>query len=318
MNEFEQALARPTFLVGAERSGTTLLRLMLDHHPRICFNPEFEYAVSQMGDDDSFPDLATYHHFLATDFIFPGAQFAVDPALSYPELVRSFLRQKLARDGKQVIGATVHHHFDRLLALWPEARFIHLLRDPRDVAKSVIGMGWAGNVWVASERWLHAEQLWSRLAARLPRERYVELRYEDLIRDPQGELTRLCEFMGERFDARMFDYAKTSTYELPDPKLIDQWRKKLSDEEVALVENRVGELLAARGYKPSGRPALVVDAARAAELEAQSRAWCRRFRRQRYGVPLWLAAKISRHLPFQRLRDYFQLRMNAVDLRHIR
>jgi hypothetical protein len=54
----------------------------------------------------------------------------------------------------------VHRHYDRLLRLWPEARFIHLVRDPRDVASSCIGMGWAGNVWTGVTRWIEAERLW--------------------------------------------------------------------------------------------------------------------------------------------------------------
>jgi hypothetical protein len=161
----------PIFLVGAERSGTTLLRLMLDHHPEIAFFSEFEFAIEHVSGRGDFPDVDSYRHWLGNDRIFLDSGFHVDPTLAYPELVRSFLEQKRYRDRKPLVGATVHAGFDRLGSIWPDARYIHLLRDPRDVARSTIAMGWAGNVWTGVERWLEAESTWSRLRDDLPRER---------------------------------------------------------------------------------------------------------------------------------------------------
>lgn len=318
MTDHAAALATPTFLVGSERSGTTLLRLMLDHHPEISFNPEFEYAVSQMGDDGSFPDMESYYHFLTHDFIFPGAHFSVDKSLDYRALMHDFLRQKLTRDGKMIIGATVHHHFNRLLHLWPEARFIHILRDPRDVARSVIGMGWAGNVWVGADRWVEAELIWESMVSQLPDDRHTHIRYETLIENPREELARLCRFMGAEFHEDMFSYADKSTYDKPDPTLVYQWRKKLSDEEVALVEAKCGTLLTDRGYELSGLPKREVSATEVAKLESDSRKLARRFRIKRYGLPLVLGSKIARTIRFSWLEDKLQLRMNEIGKKHIK
>ena len=58
-------IENPTFLVGAERSGTTLLRLMLDHHPQVAFLHEFEFAVDCVGDDGTCPALPDYYRYLA-------------------------------------------------------------------------------------------------------------------------------------------------------------------------------------------------------------------------------------------------------------
>ena len=58
------------------------------------------------------------------------------------------------------------------------------------------------------------------------------MRYEDLIQKPEESLTRLCEFIGVSFDSAMFDYAKTSTYDLPDPQAMSQWSRKLSERDV--------------------------------------------------------------------------------------
>ncbi len=126
----------PIFLVGAERSGTTLLRLMLDHHPQIAFNSEFEYVVDRISADGHFPDLPCYHDYLSSRWIFKDSHFQIDPNLDYPNLVNSFLQQKQKRDQKARIGATVHHQFHYLCKNWPQAKFIHLLRDGRDVARS--------------------------------------------------------------------------------------------------------------------------------------------------------------------------------------
>jgi len=63
-------ITTPIFLVGAERSGTTLLRLMLDHHPKMAFNYEFEFAVDQIDAAGNWPNLPTYYEYLAYHRIF--------------------------------------------------------------------------------------------------------------------------------------------------------------------------------------------------------------------------------------------------------
>ena len=115
----------PTFfLVGATRSGTTLLGLMLDHHPDVTFPGEFEFALDLMPSADAFPALPAYYDWLATNRHYRWHRPAIDPTLTYPELVRSFLlqmKQAAGGESKPWVGAAVHRHFDRLYALWPEA-----------------------------------------------------------------------------------------------------------------------------------------------------------------------------------------------------
>src|SRR5690606_30898833 len=125
----------------------------------------------------------------------------------YPTLLNGFLIQARDQAGKSLVGATVHRHFDRLLWLWPDARFIHLVRDPRDVARSCIGMGWAGNVWTGVERWVTAEQLWDRLRHRLTEARMLEVRYEDLLAAPDRVLARTCAFVGVDYAPAMLTYS---------------------------------------------------------------------------------------------------------------
>src|SRR5262245_28549711 len=139
-------IERPVFLVGAERSGTTLLRLMLDHHPQIAFHFEFEFAVDRISLDGVLPALVDYHRWLISNRVFQHAGWSIDPELDYPHLVDSFLRQKQQlAGGKRLVGATVHRNFQHLRSIWPDARFVHIVRDGRDVSRSVVMMGWAGN-----------------------------------------------------------------------------------------------------------------------------------------------------------------------------
>ena len=199
-------LEGPVFLVGSERSGTTLLRLMFDHHPQVAFFFEFEYSVTRMPETSGWPDLEEYYDFLEQNRIFRAARLTIDKGLDYPHLIDNFLRQKQRRDGKPVVGATVHYEFDRLLRIWPDARFIHLVRDGRDVARSVIAMGWAGNMYMAVEPWLRAETLWSSLSGRLPADRWMEIRFEKVVSEPETVLTRFCEFIGVPYDPMMLEY----------------------------------------------------------------------------------------------------------------
>ena len=238
----------PIFLVGAERSGSTMLRIMLDHHPEIAFFSEFEFAVERVSESGDFPEIGSYRRWLQSDRIYLDSGSQVDATLGYRDLVHSFLEQKRSRDGKRLVGATVHRCFDRLVHLWPNARYIHLLRDPRDVARSTIAMGWAGNVWTGAERWVNAETTWGRLRNELPCDRWFEIRYESLVREPEAQLRELCGYLSVPYDARMLGYPETTSYDAPNPHHADRWMQSLPDRDAGLVEQRIGSLLTDRGY----------------------------------------------------------------------
>lgn len=306
----------PVFLVGAERSGTTLLRLMLDHHPALSFQPEFEFVVDRMPPGGT-PDPAAYLEAIASDRSFLDLGLSPNAALSYPALVRDLLEQCRVRSGKPRVGATVHYHFDRLLELWPDARFVHLVRDPRDVAQSTVKMGWAGNGFVGVERWLEAEALWLELEPRLPPGRAVSLRYEELVRDPRGTLTALCRFIGLEFDEAMLRYPEDSSYAPVDPSLAEQWRRS-EPSHVQQVEARVGPLLEPRGYQPSGLPAIEPTWWRRLGWRLDSRAKRTRFRIRRYSWGVFLQDVLSRRLHLGGWQRRVRARVAAIDARYIK
>lgn len=313
-----KVISEPIFLVGAERSGTTMLRLMLSHHPQIAWCNEFEYSVDLIPDTQGFPNLNQYYDWLETHRIFRRTGFQIDQSLDYPQLINSFLYQKKEKTNKPIVGATVHRHFDKLLKIWPNARFIHIVRDPRDVARSCIGMGWAGNVWTGVERWIEAEQLWEKLTLEVPEERRLEIQYETLIEEPVQTLKPICEFIGVSFDEAMLHYSKTTTFSYPDPKLIYQWRKKMSDREIQLVELQTGKLLETRGYQTSGLPTLKMTPILQQQLQLHD--WWQRwqFRVNRYGWPLWIADYLVRRFHLKSWQKYLQLHINAIDQTYLK
>lgn len=311
-------ISQPIFLVGAERSGTTLLRLMLDGHPEMAWNEEFEYAVDLMPKVEGYPDLSVYRQYLEDDLIFRLSGHAVDANLTYPELVDSFLVQKRNGQNKRFVGATVHRHFDRLLRIWPDASFVHLLRDGRDVARSVIEMGWAGNLWTGCERWIEAEQLWETVSKSITAVRHITVRFEDLIRDPVKVLTRICEFCGVKYHSDMLGYPKHTTYKPVDPKKITSWRDKLFEEEIRLAEARIDSMLVERGYELSNLSRLTITPKMERRLRRQDYWFRLHFRLRRCGYGLVLQDYLTRRLGLRRWHNKVKSQLDAIAIAHLK
>ena len=304
------------FICGALRSGTTLLSLMLDSHPRLSNPGEFDFLFEAPYDADGKPDVEAYRRRLKRDRIFRSAGVSIDETLDHHALVRSFAGQLAAPGKAQTI--TVHRNFGRIPEIFPDARFVHLLRDPRDVARSSIHMGWAGHVYFGVDHWIDSEQEFASLSRLVGPERILAVHYEMLVREPGAELARICAFLGEKFDPAMLDYAQSSTYEAPDPSLLEQWRRKLSPREVALVEARVGDLLYKAGYEASGFPEVQPSAIERFILRQISRAKRNHFELRRFGVAPYLARKASAVAPIPRISDYASERYDAITEQYLK
>ncbi|EAZ89980.1 hypothetical protein CY0110_07284 [Crocosphaera chwakensis CCY0110] len=292
---------------------------MLSHHPRLAWSSEFEYVVDKITDNGDFPDLNQYYEWLETLLIFQDVSFlTIDPELDYIQLVNSFLWQWKNHYRKELVGATVHRHFDRLLKIWPDANFIYLIRDARDVARSCIGMGWSGNVWKGLDRWLEAEYLWDQLKSQLSTDRYIEITYENLITDPVTTLTKICHFLTLEYDQNMLNYAGDTTYSKPDPKLIKQWRHKLSDYEIRLVESRASALLKDRGYELSGLPPLDVTPFMEKQINLQDWWFRIQFRINRYGLSLVLADYVARKLNIKPWQKQTQKQLIDIQMQYLK
>ena len=181
-----------------------------------------------------------------------------------------------------------------------------------------LASAWDGNVWTGVERWLEAESLWNKLKPEISEDRYIEIIYEKLITDPVGTLTEICNFLGIEYDQKMLTYADDTTYDKPDPKLVQQWRKKLSEEEIRLVESRTSDLLVARGYELSGLPPLQVTPSMERNLKLQNWWFKVKFRIERFGLGLFLADYISRKLNIKPWNKQVTLKMNEIVTRHLK
>ncbi|MEM1150186.1 MAG: sulfotransferase, partial [Pseudomonadota bacterium] len=192
-------------------------------------------------------DLRYDREGLNHDRVFRMFGLTLPDALDGEALLSALLSQlRKGREGPLVI--TYHAATETLERLFPGAVYLHICRDPRDVAASVTRLGWAGNTYFGVDPWLEAETDWDRFKAHAAKERYCEISYEALVLDPKSELSRVCAFLGLDFAEAMLGYAKKSTYDAPDPSLVTRWPKTLSPREVALIERKCGDLLEDRGY----------------------------------------------------------------------
>lgn len=308
----------PVFLVGSERSGTTLLRLMLDHHPSLAFQYESEYMVQYVGENGELPDPQTVVGRLSTDRIFLSTGFSSDVSGGYLNMVNDWLDQKRRRDGKPIVGATIHKHYDRLPYLMPKARYIHLLRDGRDVSRSCVAMGWYGNTYAACDHWVEALEEWKKVCERVPAEQRLEVRYEDLITNPIETLSMICEFLELPFSQAIFEYVDQSTYSYPDPKLIYQWISKLSGRELNILEGKIGPQLTSNGYRLSGEPTVLLTAAEQKRMYKRDASGRRKFRIKRFGLKLVALDVLSRRLGLQGLQNRVRLKLNAIEETHLK
>lgn len=307
---------RPVFIVGAVRSGTTMLRLMLREHPLIAGGGEFEYAL--LGTDNSqLPDAATYRRLLAEDRAFQATGLDVDSSLDTLEQIHSFMRQRCDPDSQQRLLSVVHNRFDQLPMLHDDALYIHMLRDPRDVARSCMVMGWSGNLYHAAPIWMKAQQRWDDLVATLPDDRHITVRYESLLEDVEGTLAEVCRFIGVEFEPTMLDYDSKTSYSKPDPTLAWQWKRKLSPGQIQQVEVRCRDMMIKRGYEPSG-PASDFGWFRRMQLDIGHRIGRMSQSAKRYGLPLYLHYQLARRGGDWLGRQHVIKRMNEIDRQNLK
>lgn len=302
----------PVFVFGALRSGTTLLRLMLKSHPGIQSPGEADFLfdhVAPAGDGGWRYDRAA----LARDRIFRAKETGLPEGCEGADLARVLVAAMAAKDAG-LLSLNIHRNAAKMAALFPDAKIIHLLRDPRDVARSSIGMGWAGNSYFGVDHWIGTEAGWD--AARIDGPRVLTVRYETLMAGLEAELTRICGFLGLEFHPVMLRYYENSTYGPPDPAIAQKWKTKASPREIALIEGRIGPLLQARGYEPAGAPA-IPGPLELARLTAQSRMKRWRHNIDRYGFPLFAGYHAARALGLKRMARKLAARQEAIRIANL-
>ncbi len=303
-------------IAGALRSGSTMVHLMLDNHPDIENPGEFDFLFDRVGDDGSLPEPAEFHQWLELNRIFQSQQLTIDNTLPVKELLVSFVQQ--ARKHKSILALNIHRNFHRIPFIFPKAKYIHLIRDPRDVARSSIDMGWAGNVYYGIDHWISTEKSWQQLQRQISAEKIYNLYYENLVRNVEQELNQICHFLGLAYSKEMLNYSNNSTYSAPDIKLIEQWKTKLSATDIALVELKARNLMAGLGYQTVSSPEYAPSLFQRLSLAFHNAAYKYKFAIRRYGFLLFLKEKAGRYLKIDSLYKHALLQMNEIDKLHLK
>ena len=272
----------PVFLVAAARSGAETLRLMLAQHPAIAMAPEFDFLVDAISPEGRFMKREAFLRSVEFNIRFKRLGLSVPQNASFSGIAHAMLEQVAAtKPGAPIVGAVLQRHFDRILWLWPDARFIHLVRDGRDVAKAAVSARRAGNLWHGIADWVDTEMLWDRMSHKLPADRQLSLRYEVLASDTEYELRRICDYLGLSFDPAMLQPSQALQREP-----MGRWRKA-DVAELSAAEHRAARWLLQSGYFLSAtvRPPAIL---RRVALGIQNKLTLANHRRELLGTGPWL------------------------------
>ncbi|MGH2727706.1 MAG: sulfotransferase family protein [Actinomycetota bacterium] len=273
------ATRSPIFVVGCARSGTTMLRAMLDAHRELAIPPESHFIPAMWrvrrryghpGPVDASrmaSDVVSTFRFGEWGIPADAVRRRVDTLErpSFADAIDAVFLAYAGEHGKSRWGdKTPNYALDlALLAdLFPDARFVHLVRDGRNVALSLLQMPWWPNTLPeAAQVWSH----WTRKARSdgraLGPERYLEVRYEDLVDDPGASLRSVCAFAGLPYREEMLAYPESANgngtpdyhrnAQRPPTRGLRDWTRDMSQEDVALFEALAGEQIRAMGYSPA-------------------------------------------------------------------
>jgi hypothetical protein len=262
----------PFFVVGSARSGTTMLRLMLNAHPEVAVPPESRFIVDlyRGSDEVDVPTLLTeleqYTRFTAWELPIEAVRRELDDVSrpSFPDVMRAVYRAYARLQGKSRWGDKTPRYvenLDLLAHLFPDARFIHLIRDGRNVALSYADVPFGPKtIAAAADLWARRVKAGMAVGRRLAH-RYIEMRYEDLVEDAAGEIKSLCEFLELEFDPGMLDYTERAREAvLPraaiyNPNVtrepisnVRSWETGMSSYRIEVFEAVAGPVLSDLGY----------------------------------------------------------------------
>jgi len=276
----------PIFLVGAARSGTTLLQYMLRSHPRISLPTGESHFIVPMGEQAAvFGDLSRLENIITVletifrrhkEFLVEelhGIHFDVRMIATalhrrgvrdMPSLIDGLFRLNAEGEGKVRWGDKTPYyamHLERLLSMFPTAQVVHIVRDGRDCALSMLERKYDLNIFnihEAAETWLRYVRAAREFGRRVKENQYFEFRYEDLLTDPESTMRNICTFLGEDYSESVVNFCKpsepgkTPLLQKPvQPQNSDKWREKMSDWHKRIFESVSREVLCESGYSLS-------------------------------------------------------------------
>lgn len=277
----------PFFVIGFPRSGTTMLQCMLNAHPRLACPAETRFMIpayerrKHSGDMRVLANREKLADGMLNNKYRHLQDLGVDKAVLREAMVNSagtlgsfcaapyeaFAKQ----NGKERWGdkhPRYTRHVDMLLDLFPGAQIVHLIRDPRDGVESLMRMPWYNrDRYHATWHWAMVDDIGRGLRESLPTNQYFELKYEEVVMDPEGALRPLAEFLGEEFHEYMCHPEIGAGSGLPPdryfhkairtgvrPEMKQKWRDALDKSTTGLIEWALGDRMVKQGYELSGAP----------------------------------------------------------------
>jgi hypothetical protein len=303
----------PVLVLGVRRSGTTLLRVMLDRHSELAV-PDESYFVPQLADrhlrhvepDEFVDDLRRIDTLADWDVPLDKVRARLTERMPIGTAIATVYAVYAAERGKARWGDKTPMYMQnlRLLGrLFPDALFVHLVRDGRDAALSYLSMpkGLMTETWMQPRdtagfgcQWRTEVKAARRLGRRVGGERYLEVRYEDLVGDVESVLRRISEFARLPYEPTMTGYAGNvdvsakphqQSLRRPPTAGLRDWRVQMSPEDIGAFDQVAGDLLAELGYETHERPDPAGKFKRAS-YNARAAAW----RAASFGLrrsPLW-------------------------------
>ncbi|MCA9498456.1 MAG: sulfotransferase [Saprospiraceae bacterium] len=270
----------PFFIVGSGRSGTTLLRMILSRHSRIAIPPETWFYLElvkflplqrplKRSEISQALDVMTSHYRwpdmkMAKETLRERAGQLRSPGLR--DLVEIVYQEHLHREGKERWGDKTPPYVrivPELRILYPDSKFIHLIRDGRDVTKSFFDLKWVGR-WLYSNtmEWKEVTDLAQEYAKGPLRECICTVRYEDLVLQTERTVQDICNFLDESFEPQMLEWEQTvveavperearihkKLFRKPSIKDVNRWKRELNGRQVFLVESFIASNLRVYRY----------------------------------------------------------------------
>jgi hypothetical protein len=296
--------AAPVVILGVSRSGTTLLKEMLDRHSELAV-PSESYFIPQLWDrrgprpdaEAILADLGRLARVREWGVTPEDVRRRLAPDPSFAEVIAAVYGAYADARGKARFGdktPAYMQHLDLLERVFPHPQYVHIVRDGRDARLSFAAMrrrprfNWARPRGLGDFacQWDLEVRAARRLGSTVGRGRYLEIRYEDLVAEPERALREVCAFVGLSYEPEMLDYhhgLDASTLE-DHPRLaqpptagVRDWREQMTPRDAELFEAIAGRTLDEVGY-PRAHPAPSAAARARAVLEwaafrARSKSW---------------------------------------------